>query len=61
MKHVAAYLLAQLGGNASPTADDITTILAAAARASPAAASTARVAPSPALEAVRLVVRARFE
>merc|ERR1719337_614303 len=27
MKHVAAYLLAQLGGNASPSAADVTSIL----------------------------------
>jgi len=28
MKHVAAYLLAQLGGNASPSAEDLTAIMA---------------------------------
>eukprot|EP00569_Conticribra_weissflogii_P020051 CAMPEP_0171434260 /NCGR_PEP_ID=MMETSP0881-20121228/9233_1 /TAXON_ID=67004 /ORGANISM="Thalassiosira weissflogii, Strain CCMP1336" /LENGTH=73 /DNA_ID=CAMNT_0011954941 /DNA_START=146 /DNA_END=363 /DNA_ORIENTATION=- len=28
MKHVAAYLLLVLGGNASPTADDVTKALA---------------------------------
>jgi large subunit ribosomal protein LP2 len=28
MKHIAAYLLLQIGGNASPTADDITGLLA---------------------------------
>ena len=28
MKHIAAYLLLQIGGNASPTADDITDLLA---------------------------------
>lgn len=30
MKHLAAYLLAVLGGNASPSAADIKTILGAA-------------------------------
>jgi ribosomal protein L12E/L44/L45/RPP1/RPP2 len=28
MKHIAAYLLLQIGGNASPSADDITNLLA---------------------------------
>lgn len=27
MKHLAAYLLLQIGGNASPSADDIKTVL----------------------------------
>ncbi|CAD6980834.1 unnamed protein product, partial [Tilletia controversa] len=30
MKHIAAYLLLQSAGNAAPTADDITKVLAAA-------------------------------
>jgi len=29
MKHLAAYLLLQLGGNSSPTADDIKSVLEA--------------------------------
>ncbi len=28
MRHIAAYLLLQTGGNAAPTADDITKLLA---------------------------------
>ena len=30
MRHIAAYLLLVLGGNATPSADDITAVVAAA-------------------------------
>lgn len=30
MKHIAAYLLCVLGGNASPSADDVTAVITAA-------------------------------